>query len=257
MTARKIFASLILLGFAALHGWSSYNGYDSMISAIYAAGLGVGAAALLLNFHWARFFGLGIAATGVAGCAVMHLFGHDGGWFMWTQTIGFVLLGLVLMGRRMSEKFEGQAGWGDGTLREHTLSWAVIFNFAMLPMLVKYLGNDGDWVTAVVRVVTAVTLTLATIAVFLLLRRRTAGLLLLGVSGVMSVFLAVSAAAGLQALMAVDLSGQWMCGTAYMIHSMHLTETAMVVAGVVPGALASLLAMVSFAGPMIRLMREG
>ncbi len=57
MTIRKILASLILLGFAAMHAWGSYKGYDPTISAIYAAGLIVGAVALLCNFSWARWRG--------------------------------------------------------------------------------------------------------------------------------------------------------------------------------------------------------
>lgn len=257
MTARKIFASLILLAFAGMHAWGSYHGYDSTISAIYAAGLLVAAGALLFEFHWARFFGLGIAATGVLGCGVMLLmYGHTEG-FIWGQAVGFALLGALLFGKRMSERYEAKAGWGDGTIREHTLSWAVIFNFAMLPMLLKYLGNEGSWITDLVRVATAGTLALASIAVFLLLRRRTAGLLLLAACGVSSIFLAVGAAAGLEGLIAGAGKVDMLCGTAHWMRTMQITETAMVVAGVIPGALAALLATAAFARPMIRLMREG
>lgn len=257
MTTRKYLASIILLAFAAMHGWACYKGYTPIISGVFSAGLVAGAAALLLRFFWARLFALGVAITGTVGCGVLLVM-YTGGdkLFFYAQGVGFILLGLLLMGAKMAEQYEGQAGWTNLTIREQLLSWAVVLNVAMLPMLVKYLGSDGGWVTDTTRAGTVVTLATAAVALFLLLRRRTAGLLLLGGAGVGAMILAAGALDGLRTLLQpVQAGGELLCGTAIMYQAMQATETAMVVAGVVPGALAALLCTLAFAGPMIRLMR--
>jgi len=257
MTTRKYLAAIILLAFAAMHGWGCYMGYAPIISGIFAAGLVAGAAALLMRFFWARLFALGISITGAVGCGVlltMDGWGND--WFFLAQAAGFMVLGLLLLGSKAAEHFEGQAGWTVGTVREFLLTWSVVLNFAMLPMLLKYLGSDGSWVTDMTRAGTAVTLATASVALFLLLRRRTAGLLLLGSAGVGAIILAAGALDGLRMLLQPVDRSELMCGTAIMYQQMQATETAMVVAGVVPGAAAAVICLAAFAGPMIRLMRS-
>ena len=258
MTTRKYLASIILLAFAAMHGWACYKGYTPIISGIFSAGLVAGAAALIMRFFWARLFALGVATTGTVGCGVLLTMQGGGGneLFFYAQGAGFLLLGLSLVSREMAQQYEGQAGWTRETIREQLLTDAVVFNFAMLPMLIKYLGSDGEWVTDLTRAATAVTLATAGVALFLLLRRRTAGLLLLGAAGVGAMFLAVGALDGLRSLLQPMAESQLQCGTMYMHQAMQATETAMVVAGVVPGALAALICTLAFAGPMIRLIRS-
>ena len=258
MTIRKYLATLILLAFAGMHGWGCAMGYAPIISGIFAAGLVAGAAGLLIRFFWARLFALGVAVTGTVGCGVLLAmdegFGND--WFFFAQGAGFVALGLLLLGKRMAAHYEGEAGWTVDTFREALLTWSVVFNFAMLPMLVKYLGSDGSWVTDMTRAGTAATLATGAVALFLLLRRRTAGLLLLGAAGVGAMVLAAGAMDGLRMLLAPVDSSEMLCGTAYMYQQLQATETAMVVAGVIPGAMAAMICLFAFTGPMIRLMRS-
>ena len=256
MTTRKFLAAIILLAFAAMHGWGCYQGYAPIISGIFAAGLVAGAAALLMRFFWARLFALGISITGAVGCGVlitMDGWGND--WFFYAQAAGFIMLGLLLLGSKMADHYEGRVGWTVGTVREFLLTWSVVLNFAMLPMLLKYLASDGAWITDMTRAGTAITLSAAAVALFLLLRRRTAGLLLLGGAGVGAMILAAGALDGLRALLQPVDTSEMLCGTAVMYQQMQAAEAAMVVAGVVPGAAAAVICLLAFTGPMIRLMR--
>ena len=259
MGLRKTLASLALLGLAAIHIRGVAMGWGQAISVLYAGGMIAGAVALLRDCFWARLYVLGVLIWNLMG--LVTLWGAMGtdlgealdGGCLWVSLLPYLPVAL-LAGRRAARHYEGQRLWGVGPWRSLVLSWSVILNVAMVHGLVQYLVSWGDWIGAGLRALTAATLAGAVAARGLLLdppppRRR-----LFGLCGGAATVLAIAAAVGLHQLI---LSGVHpFCGDGYAQHFGLIFDTAVVLAGLVSGALAALAAVAAFGRPMVRYLRR-
>jgi hypothetical protein len=269
MITRRLLISLILAGFAALHGhaaWFWLGGWLALCSTVFAAGYLFAIWTLWRGYFWARWFVQGIAVVGALNCAALAWLWAakevypttEEVWAIGIQGAAFVALFALLAGRRMAARYDRRPSphnrWDLDARPVRLLRGALVVNFAALPMLLMYVGSRGAWVTPATRWLTAAVLVLLAAALALLILQRTAGLLLLGLAGIGTVWIAIGAAAGIDALLATSLEGA--CGHAVGQHHLRLVNTAMVASAVIPGALAAVAAVVAFFAPMIRFLRR-
>jgi hypothetical protein len=268
MILRRLVISVILAVFAVLHAhgaWRWLDGWPAVCSTVFAGGYLFAIWTLWRGYFWARWFVQGIAVVGALNCAaVAWLWGawkvapsSEEVWAIGIQGGAFVALLILLAGRSMAARFDRQPSphnrWDLDAGPVRLLRVALVVNFAALPMLLLYLGNQGGWVTPTTRWVTGAVLLVLTAALALLILQRTAGLLLLGLAGVGTIWIAAGAATGIDAMLATSMRG-W-CGYAVGQHHFQLINTAMVASAVLPGALAAVAALVAFVAPMIRFLR--
>jgi len=269
MIIRRLLVTLILASFAALHAhaaWRWLDGWLAICSTVFAAGYLFATWALWRGYFWARWFVQGIAVVGALNCAALawlwaakEVFPATAEiWAIGIQGAAFVALFALLAGRRMVAHYDRRPSphnrWELDAGSVRLLRAALVVNFAALPMLLMYLGSEGHWVTSATRWLTGAALIVLTAALVLLILQRTAGLLLLGLAGIGTVWIAIGAAAGIDAMLATSFDG--MCGHAVGQHHLRLMNTAMVASAVFPGALAAVAAVVAFAAPMFRFLRR-
>ena len=214
----------------------------------------LGAVALLRRWFWARLYALGISAWGIGGLGSFIIGPGITLWEVWLPFLGFILLGVLLLGPRTARYFEGQDLWRVGVWRSWCLAWAVVLNVAMLHALVVYLLIDGEWIDPGTRALTVVITGTSALSLVLLLRRRTAGLLLLGLGGIGALILAVDAALGLHRLL-LSVWAHPPCVTAYLENASTIEGTKIALAGIIPGALAGVGAVALFGRDLVRYLR--
>ncbi|MCA9667912.1 MAG: hypothetical protein KC503_20080 [Myxococcales bacterium] len=263
MRLRIALTTFILGAFGVLHGFGAtqswVGSWMQICSGVFA--LGYFAAAILLwrRAFWARWLTQGIAVVGLLNCAAFFaLLGADQifvsmPWLIGGQAIGFVALLALTAGRSMRTEFDEKPSphnrWRFDSKAVKLLRVAVVLNFAALPMIFKYIGSAHCPLS-----VGALTVLLG-VALGLVILQRTAGILLLAVSGVLTAMLALSAGGTLMQML--THRPEFMCGTGAWRYSIELVERAMMSSGFVPGALAAIAALAVFAAPMARFLRRG
>ncbi len=271
MQHRRIAASVILVLFAVLHGYTAHAALSSGSSAFYwlgicsvvfAAGYGVATLALWRGWFWARWLGLGIGVVGLLNCLTFAWLSHSGALaafgseLTWAglQGVGFAALLALLSGRRMVEAYDESPSprnhWRYDVRSMRILRWAVVLNIAVLPMLLKHVGNSAFWLSCGSRSVAALTAIALLAGLVLVVMQRTAGLLLLGLGGLSTIYLAGASSCGLAAMLS---GGPWSGSS--LGYQLALLDTALISTAFLPGALAALAAVAAFAGPITRYLR--
>jgi hypothetical protein len=133
------------------------------------------------------------------------------------------------------------------------LSWAVILNIGAAPMLLMYVGSDGWWMTAWRHAAVSVVVVLIAAAVALVILQRSAGLLLLGLCGLMTVLLAGDAFAG---VMSAALADMYQGGCTLTPREAIIASTVPAILAAVPGAVAAVVALAMFAPGIARFLRR-
>lgn len=267
MLARKILASLGLLGFAGLHGWAMLHwgtGWDRVTSGVFSAGDLLAVVALWAGWFWARWYVQGIGVVGLLNCAALGLMARHvywiGGEAVWIGIQAAAFLGLLVLmsGRSMRAAYDAKPSplntWNMARWEVRALRWALVLGVATLPMLFRYIGTSAHWMGDGERALTVATTLLLAGAVGLLLVQRSAGLLLMVLAGAGTAYLAVDAARGLVAQLQAPPPPN-LCGFAYGEHLRMLVDTAMVGAALVPGAVAAVAVFAVFLRPMLRFLR--
>lgn len=148
--------------------------------------LGVTIIGLALEKHWGRWMALA-AAVAVLPWATYLTFGLPPGVPLMQQTIALIasaLLLVTLLGRAMSERYEGRAPKDWSGPRMGLVRWTLILNLASalgLFVFVAVFGYSIAWLI----VVPAVLLVGLVVGVLLLARQKTMGLLLVALSCVL------------------------------------------------------------------------
>jgi len=259
MTWRKLIASLLLLAFAGLHvmGWWWMRDWTGLV---WAGGCLAAVTALWARWGWARWFALGIGVTGVVGCAGVLLalpssaFAVGDRPFLAGQALAFSALAAVLSGRRMREAYEQRAGWPASGWRDRTLGLAVICSVGISAMLLRRFGLWWHGEQPLHLLGSGLALLAAVFGAILTYRRRTAGLLLLGLAGGAAVIAGVDSVRSVLFL-APRIDGQACSLDAWQAYQ-RLAHAAMAGAGLATGALTALAALAVFLGPMIAFLRR-
>lgn len=252
ISIKTTLSGLILVAFAGLHAHSAWQGYETLSSSVFAIADLVAAYALFRRLYWARWFGLGIGIVGLLNFLSIEAvlpWSHP---MITAQGIAFAILTALLLGRGMAHAFERQAGWSGDSWRLRAASWAAVLNVGSVAMLIRWL--DAGWVPSCIGMASVAAILMGALGIALLWARRTAGLLLLGLGAVDGLMLA-SAAGSMTAQLwrAVD-QPLWGCHTLSLrdAHLFQLVDSAMVTTALVPALVATLVAVVAFAGPAWR-----
>jgi hypothetical protein len=258
MKARSILAATILAAYAVIHGtgalWYAF-GPARACEAFFAVACAVAAVALVRPTFWARRLAMGIALAGLLNCAAYFGYFRDlgGAWFGGAQLAAFAVLFVLLLGRRMRERYDELAPhWQFDHPTMHLLAAALSLNVAGVGMLAYYACMDASWSTPGLRLgafFLAAALALGSISAA---RGRIAGLFLMTGAGVASLWL------GWRAFELVTTStylgahcGVWESWVAW-----GKWETVKAIVGFAPAALGSIFCFGVFVGPMVRFLRN-
>lgn len=247
LQVRRALAILGLLAFSVMWGqavrWET--GWMLACAVVFSLGDLLCAVALLRDWYWARWFGLGIGLVGTMNIAVwIALRGLSNESFMLFQGVAFPALFLLLTGERMRARYEGSPSprnpWRGAQGPVRVLSAAIVLNIATAPMLVLYACFNPSMSLGQRPVALSVAVLTATGVVFTVMR-RTLGLVLLCAAGLAACALAMVA---LPSLLAHSYADPY-------LQLEQVTAIAAFPAGIL-GALATGL---TFARPMLRFLR--
>ena len=247
---RRALAIVGLVGFACMWGnqLRFETGWMIPCAAVFSLGDALCALALWRGWFWARWFGLGIGLVGTMNIVVWVAL--DPGWSsapeMRVQAVAFPSLFLLLLGRRMADRYERKPSphnhWQLTSWRARLLSLAVVLNIATAPMLLLH-GCVANQAPTSLRLVSIAIALITALGVVLVIAQRSMGLLLMCCGGVLT---AALGACALPALLATS------CGLSSTQTIVDMTAIAAFPAGVM-GAFAATLA---FGGAAFRFIRR-
>lgn len=240
-----------------LHASGAYLGFAPMryCFALYAIGCGVGAIALVRKTFWARRYAMGIAIAGLLNCAAYFAYFRDlGGYAFGIAQLGaFAALFLSLLGTRMRATYDELAPhWKFDHPTMHMLAAALSLNVAGIGMLVYYACLDEAWTTPGLRAGALCLAAVLSIGSIASARGRIAGLFVMTLAGVASLWLGWHAWTWATAPQpAFGSCGLWESWRAW-----GKWETMKSLVGFAPAAVGSILCFGVFVGPMVRFMRN-
>ncbi len=257
MKARRALATLILAGFAVMHGYDAFHGVamSPAVSAFFAVACGVGAVVLVRPTFWARRYAMGIAIAGLLNAGAYFAFFHerDLWWLGVAQTAAFAALFASLLGKRMRATYDELAPhWVFDHPTMHLLAAALSLNVAGIGMLVYYGFLDASWTTPALRGGALCLAAVMSIGSIASARGRIAGLFIMTVAGVASLWLGWHA--WQVATQPVPEFGE--CGLVQAWREWGRWETMKSLVGFAPAALGSILCFGAFLGPMVRFVRN-
>jgi hypothetical protein len=263
LKARRVFAALGLAAYAVLHGAGAiwwHTGASRFCAAFWSAALVVGAIALLKPTFWARRYALGISTAGLLNIIAYFAYFRDfGGWcYGLLQGGAFVLITVALLGRGMRAHYDERAPhWHFDHPTMHLLAAALSFNVAGIAMLVYYATLDEAWTTPGLRAGALVIAGVLTVGTLLATTGRIAGLFVMTLGGIASLYLGYAALTQMTTPTVVNgcsldqLSEEWQRWYAWGRY-----ETVKGLVGFLPAAFGSLLCFGAFVGPMVRFVRN-
>jgi hypothetical protein len=258
LNIRRVTAALGLAAYAALHGWNALTwpqlGPARYCEAFWSIGCALGAFVLLRPTFWARRYALGCGMAGLLNIAAYfgYFRTYGGLYFGVLQTAAFLAIVLLLTGKKMRAFYDERAEhWHFDHPTMHLLAAALSLNIAGIAMLVYYASLESSWTTPALRIGAIVTAAFLGIGTVLATSGRIAGLFVMTLAGIASLYL------GWSALTHIHEPGYLMrgCGTWEQWQLWGRWETVKSLVGFVPGAMGSLLCFGVFLGPMIRFVR--